>query len=89
MTERQRTGAVKDRHERDEATARGREERHSESGWNEDELKKSVRKEAQWVAEGGCTAQRRGIRNQICKKQSDVCGVKCIGTEALSCLTCS
>lgn len=32
--------------------ARGREERHTESGWSEAELKESVRKEAQGVAEG-------------------------------------
>lgn len=86
MTERQRIGYVIDRHERDKAMARGREERHTESGWSEDELKESVRKEAQGVAEGGCMAHGRGIHNQNCKKQSDVCGVKCIGTEALSCL---
>lgn len=66
--------------------ARGREERHTESGWSEAELKESVRKEAQGFVECGCMAQGRASHNQNCKKQSDVCGVKCIGTEVLPCL---
>lgn len=60
--------------------------RGTESGWSEAELKESVRKEAQGVAECGCMAQGKASHNQNCKKQSDVCGVKCIGTEVLFCL---
>jgi len=57
MTERQRTGAVKDRPDRDKAMARGGEERRTESGWSAAELKESVRMQAQGVAEGGCVAE--------------------------------